>query len=100
MQRGQKCINDFKFGTLYSHFPSNGAANMTVKGLMSLANKYPCILVLYNGRKIFVLFLLVHAQFVSILITVWNAIEPQETTFSSFLLLLSLSNFRVTLQNF
>ena len=35
MRRGQKLYNDFKFGTFIGRFPSDCAASMAVKGLMS-----------------------------------------------------------------
>ena len=35
MQKGKKGLNDFKFGTFVSHFPSDGVANLVVKGLSS-----------------------------------------------------------------
>ena len=33
MRRVKKSLNDFKFGTFISRFPSNGGASMSVKGL-------------------------------------------------------------------
>ena len=35
MQRGEKSLNDFKFGTSVGRFPSDGTASTAVKGLMS-----------------------------------------------------------------
>ena len=35
MRRGQKSLNVFKFGTLFSRFPSNGATSVAVKGYNS-----------------------------------------------------------------
>ena len=35
--RGQKSLNDFKFGTLFSRFPIDGAASTAVKGLRASA---------------------------------------------------------------
>ena len=35
--KGAKSVNDFKFGTLFSRFPSSdGAASLAVKGLIQL----------------------------------------------------------------
>ena len=31
--KGEKSLNDFKFGTFAGRFPSDGAASMAVKGL-------------------------------------------------------------------
>ena len=45
---GPKSLNSFKFGTFIGRFPSDGAASMTVKGLMAdtlkdLASHNACI---------------------------------------------------------
>ena len=38
---GAKNLNDFKFGALFSRFPSDGATSMAVKGLNDASEEGP-----------------------------------------------------------
>ena len=41
--KGEKKLNDFKFGTFTGRFPSDGAASMAVKGLIEAFRTSLCM---------------------------------------------------------
>ena len=53
--KGEKSLNDFKFGTFAGRFPSDGAASMAVKGLkriFGMVGVYNPLKSLFNCRYI------------------------------------------------